>query len=42
MRFEHTVVVPLALPEARRLLDEFERRSPSSTAGRRPCASVVT
>lgn len=28
MRFEHTVVVPLSLPDARRLLDELERRIP--------------
>lgn len=29
MLFEHTVVVPLGLSEARRLLDEFERRVPA-------------
>ena len=29
MRFEHTVVVPLGLPETRRLLDELERRIPA-------------
>lgn len=28
MRFEHSVVVPLSLPDARRLLDELERRVP--------------
>ncbi len=28
MRFEHTVVVPLPLSDARRLLDELERRVP--------------
>lgn len=28
MRFEHTVVVPLSLSDARKLLDELERRVP--------------